>query len=156
MTSIPRDSALLSKEDMEGMEKWYSAKYLLDCEFKDTVCSLFYTPKKHPEGSNFFIVSKKKDTTFISNGLKYAQKVRTGVLSPTITWGGVSLDEIIHSRYKYDYRSAGNDVFIDGGDSYIRISGSNLKSVNLVDFTFSTKGDLVVIKEPTKYNEEEE
>ena len=103
MTSIPRDSLCFRLNDLLAVEKHYDAKYLIDCEYNgDDMCCLFYTDKKHPEGSNFFILHFRGVDMLISNGLSYAQKLRIGVLN--------SKNEIIHSRCRHDFRKVGAQV----------------------------------------------
>lgn len=127
---INLESANFTQEEIARIEKKYNAQYICDSEvfvhedvgYAGCPCSFFWTPEKHPRGSNYFCLYFSQGDLFIANG--------EDILNQRIA--GIEVDgEIIFSRYRHDFRSKG-DYYIDGGREYNRIGGDNPKRVLLM------------------------
>ncbi len=103
------------------IEERYNAKFV--CEtciknrdyWRNEPSMIFYSEKKHPEGSNYFAVSELNGKIVISDGIS-ATEPFVGVVADN--------DEIVYSRFRHDYRtSSDKSVSIDGGRDYIKLSG---------------------------------
>jgi len=130
------------------VEKKYSAVYLGEFCLKspsegwmNQAYSLFYTPKAHPQGSNYFalyymwdLVSLEtgKPKLYITNGISAVVDPETG---DRVIYTGVDCgdDEILYSAYRHDYQTY-KDFMIDGGRDYTKRSmNGNLVSFKIVD-----------------------
>jgi hypothetical protein len=112
------------EETIAKMEKHYGAKYVIDSclqhkdgRYNNDRAIIFYTEKKHPNGSHYMAFFKKYDMMantsdwMITNG-------ETGV---TGEFNGLLLEDgsLMHSAYRHDYFSHGN-AFVDGGRDYMK------------------------------------
>lgn len=116
---------LLNEKQIAAVEAYYDAKYVCDTSLRNKhggwanlPVALFYTEKKHPEGSNYF-------------GLYYDNNGKATItdgISGTAPFEGLLLidDTIAYSRYRHDYRSYsvdGRQIAVDGGREYLKRVG---------------------------------
>lgn len=122
--------------DYSRIEKKFNAKYIGEFSLKnkdfwsDYPVAIFYTEKKHPEGSNYFgilflnhFLPEEKPSVFITNGISAAEATWTGVMNEK--------GEILYSGYRHDYQVYG-DLMIDGGQDYVRSSLHTLVEFKIV------------------------
>jgi hypothetical protein len=107
--------------DIEKIEKKFSAKYLMEFPLKtkngwrDEPSLIFYTEKPHPQGSNWFAISRKSDLYYISDAKDSIEESFIGIRANN--------GDIVYSRCRHDYRgSPDGSVWIDGGRDYFRTS----------------------------------
>ena len=119
-------SSFIKEDGIKKIEELRNAKYVFESTVKskdggwvNQPMAIFYTEKKHPEGSNYFALYMQHGVPYITDGITATEPEYTGV---------VNGDEVVYSRYRHDYRNAGNYA-IDGGREYTRIMGSNPKTV---------------------------
>jgi hypothetical protein len=117
---ILNECSFLKQDDIARIEEKYNAKYVFESCCKDKngnwgnfPAAIFYTPKAHPEGSNYFAMYFSHGHLMIADGFSATEKHIVGVEA----FNG----DIIYSRYRHDYRtSPDGSVFIDGGRDYLR------------------------------------
>jgi len=123
------ESSFLTPEMIETIEKKYKAKYVLEScikgssgEWCNFPAAIFYTEEAHPHGSNYFAmyIHPHRGGLMISNGFTASVPVYTGAIVE---------DEVIYSRYRWDYRSKKN-TFVDGGREYFRTDAPLENCVN--------------------------
>jgi hypothetical protein len=119
-------SSFLKEDVIKKIEELRNAKYVFESTVKskdggwvNQPMAIFYTEKKHPEGSNYFALYMQHGVPYITDGITAIEPEYTGVVND---------DEVVYSRYRHDYRSAGSHA-IDGGRDYTRLTGSNPKTV---------------------------
>lgn len=135
-----KDGSLLPlKHNNYFTDKWVeavlnmypTATYLGEFSLFDECSLLFYEPIAHPEGSNYFKITKRSNPfdldssphIYISNGVKEAN----------FHWKAVYNGEFaLYSGFHHDYQVMGDLMIDGGGESYIR---TNLGS-ELITFTF--------------------
>jgi hypothetical protein len=114
---INTECSFLKPEMIEKIEKQYNAKYVLEScikgssgEWCNFPAAIFYTEEEHSHGSNYFAmyIHPHRGGLMISNGFTASVPTYTGALVE---------DEVIYSRYRWDYRQK-NDVVVDGGRDY--------------------------------------
>lgn len=130
------------------VEEQYKAKYIGEFTVKavgggwvNMPCSLFYTEKAHPEGSNYFALVYKydpfteKSNWVITDGISAAENTWNGILNP-------KTGQILYSAYRHDYQTL-DSYMADGGADYMRFSGDpgNVVSFKIVD------GEIVLLKD---------
>jgi len=119
-------------KDIEEVENFYGAKYVLETCVKDNNGSwlnfptaIFYTDKAHPKGSNYFALYRGVEgKLMIANGLSAVD----GVEFTGIECNG----EVVYSRYRHDYRGNECGSYIDGGRDYPKYGGNG--DIKLVKF----------------------
>lgn len=114
------------------IEKSYKAKFICETCIRDatggwynTPVALFYSEKKHPEGSNWFAIFQITDgSVSITNGISSVE--------PDNTLTGITNGkEIVYSTHRH-HLSKLDDGFIDGGRDYAKIAlSTNLKTVKI-------------------------
>ena len=132
--TVNTKSSFLTEENIKNIEKHYKATYLLETCAKDRnggwanfPAAIFYTETAHPEGSNYFALYVTEDKQLmIANGLSAVEGV---------VFRGLEVEGVVtYSRYRHDYRDAGNGAFVDGGKDYFRYGGDQFDDYNIVDF----------------------
>lgn len=114
---------MLSDKWTEQIEQKYSAKYVIDTCIKNVQgnwtnfpAAIFYTDKKHPNGSNYMALFKHYGDHLewmITDGFEAVQ----GEFHGLIFGDG----ELMHSRYRHDYFEHRCSM-VDGGRDYFRFS----------------------------------
>ena len=127
MTKILNKCATFSEENIAIIEKAYKAKYVFESSIRrdeklswsDIPVAIFYTEKKHPEGSNYFgIWREPSSAVYIADAISAANEEIIGVVADN--------GDVIYSRYRHDFRtSPDGSVWIDGGRDYVRVGGNN-------------------------------
>ena len=143
--SVNTKSSFLTEKNIKNIENHYKATYVLETCAKDRSgdwanfpTAIFYTETAHPEGSNYFALYIDDTNQFmIANGLSAVD----GVVFQGLEVEGV----VTYSRYRHDYRDAGNGAFVDGGRDYFRYGGDQFEDYNIVDFVV-TDGKLEFVK----------
>lgn len=143
--TVDTKCSFLTEENIKNIEKHYKATYVLETCAKDRSggwanfpAAIFYTETAHPEGSNYFALYIDDTNQFmIANGLSAVE----GVVFKGLEVEGT----VTYSRYRHDYRDAGNGAFVDGGRDYLRYGGDQFDDYNIVDFIVSD-GKLEFIK----------
>lgn len=115
---------MFSAEDTKKIEEMYKAKYVCTTCLKDSrgwfnsPVSIFYSEKKHPEGSNYF--------GLYYNG--FNELMMVDGISATEPFHAIKLEngDIIFSRYRHDYYRHG-DVAVDGGRDYLETQGEGFR-----------------------------
>lgn len=112
----------LTELDIKKIEEKFNAKYV--CEtcikyangWRDEPSLIFYSEEAHPQGSNWFAVSRQGDQYVISNAKESIDVPMVGVVADN--------GDVIYSRYRHDMRSSPDgSVWIDGGRDYTRCAG---------------------------------
>lgn len=118
---IRNEPAYLTEVDIKKVEKKYKAKYVFESPlcingcWNDDPSLIFYNETPHPEGSNYFAISRKSGGDYvISNGLSAVDGVEIRAVR--------AVDgDIIYSRCRHDYRTSDDgSVSVDGGRDYFR------------------------------------
>lgn len=132
----------LTEIDISKVEKRYNAKYVFESPlqtsggWRDEPSLIFYCEKPHPEGSNYFAISRSGSEFVISDGISAVETPITGIRDSDGT--------ILYSRCRHDFRTAPlSSVSIDGGRDYLRVVGDHSQLVQLQ----VVNGDLVEVKE---------
>lgn len=88
---------------------------------------IFYRETPHPEfGNRYFGLTQRNGVVYITNADNIENLTFNTVLNEqTQQW--------VYSQHRHDFRSAGN-VLIDGGRSYQKLMGNDLKSVQRKTF----------------------
>lgn len=88
---------------------------------------IFYRETPHPEfGNRYFGLTQRSGGMYIANADNVENLVFNTVLNEdTRQW--------VYSQHRHDFRSAGG-VMIDGGRSYQKLMGDNLKTVKRKTF----------------------
>jgi len=142
--AVDNQCSFLDKKQINLIEKHYKATYVLETCAKDGrgnwcnfPAAIFYTEKAHPEGSNYFALYVNEDKEMmIANGSTAVQDV---------LFKGIEIEgRVTYSRYRHDYRGAGNEAFVDGGRDYFRYGGDKFDDYNIVEFVVNK--DKVEIK----------
>ena len=132
--TVNTKSSFLTEENIKNIEKHYKATYVLETCAKDRSggwanfpAAIFYTETAHPEGSNYFALYVTEDRQLmIANGLSAVNNV---------VFQGLEAEGVVtYSRYRHDYRDAGNGAFVDGGRDYFRYGGDKFDDYNIVEF----------------------
>jgi len=142
--TVDTKCSFLTEEKIKNIEKHYKATYVLETCAKsfsggwtNFPAAIFYTKTAHPEGSNYFaIYIDDTNQLMIANGLSAVDGI---VFKGLETEGTVT-----YSRYRHDYRDAGNGAFVDGGRDYFRYGGDKFDDYNIVEFVVNK--DKVEIK----------
>ena len=121
------------------VERQYNAKYLGEFTLKNTKgnwvntpVAIFYTPQKHPEGSNYFglYINSVTGVPMITNGLSAVIDPETG---EKVEYCGINVSGyVIYSAYRHDFQKLDN-AFIDGGRDYIKSSFDKLVAFTIED-----------------------
>jgi hypothetical protein len=131
---IDNKCSFLNDENIKNIEKYYKATYILETCAKDRSggwanfpAAIFYTEVAHPQGSNYFAVYLNDGKeVMIANGLSAVDNV---------VFKGIEVEgKVTYSRYRHDYRDAGNGAFVDGGRDYFRYGGDQFDDYNIVEF----------------------
>lgn len=115
INKLDRESAVIKQDKIPEVEKHYNAKYVIDTEHEGLPVAVFYGAEPHPDsGSRYFALYWALGSQLmITNGAFIEDQEIACVIADD--------GEIIHSRYRHDYRvSADGSVFIDGGRAYTR------------------------------------
>jgi hypothetical protein len=130
---IDISSTLLTSKEIKELEDKYNAQYI--CEsclpvFENGIlvgwhnkpACFFWTPKAHPEGSNYFCLFVKldeqtnKSALYISNGISIVNQTIEAITDGKL---------VIYSRHRHDFRSFPKSspckASIDGGRDYTRV-----------------------------------
>ena len=127
--AVKIESVLFTKEAIEGIEKYYDAKFVCDSEISDVPMAIFYGKTPHPDsGSHYFGIyfkgSGENRHLMITNGQPAVDAGLEGVISDS--------GEVLYSHYRHHFcESKDGSVFIDGGRSYIRTNAKPNRVVNL-------------------------
>ena len=139
----------LPEDTIAKIEKSYNAKYVMDSclqhkdgRYNNARALIFYTEKKHPNGSHYMALFKKHDT--IANTLYWM--ITNGETGVTGEFSGLLFEDgsLMHSAYRHDYFSYGN-AFVDGGRDYMKrpLNGD----FKVVSFKIED-GKIIVINKP--------
>lgn len=117
MTNIHNECTFLKSEGINKVEEHYNAKYVFESCLKNLdggwcnfPTAIFYTEKKHPEGSNYFALYFDIDKRLmITNGITAIEPFKALRVN----------EDIIYSRYRHDYRELG-EAMVDGGRDYFK------------------------------------
>jgi len=108
-------------EVIKILEERYSAVYVADSAIKDKKgnftnlpWAIFYTPKAHPDGSNYIAVRPTGPKTVL---------VTDGITATEPFQGILVGNDIMYSTYTHDFWKH-NGIFVDGGRDYVRYGGS--------------------------------
>lgn len=109
---------------VDVVEKKYNAVYIGDFPLKlkgggwsESPAAFFWQETPPVAGySNYFAAYVRGDAVYITSG----ESITEGTIS-AIDCGG---DNIVHSRYRHDYRPTSIGSAIDGGRDYTRIIGT--------------------------------
>jgi hypothetical protein len=122
--SVLTDPEYLTGIDIQKIEKRFSAKYLMESPIKnkhgwrEEPSLIFYTEKPHPQGSNWFAISRSNDSYVITDAKDAIEESFVAVRADN--------GDIVYSRCRHDYRSSPDgSVWIDGGRDYFRTSALN-------------------------------
>ena len=112
---LNKDSAVVKQDKIPLVEKHYNAKYVIDTEHDGKPVAVFYGAEAHPvSGSHYFALYWTLDSQLMITDGSFIEDQR---IFCVVADNG----EIIHSRYRHDYRvSEDGSVFIDGGRAYLR------------------------------------
>jgi len=142
MTDIRNECSFLSGDAINNIEDFYNAKYLLESCLMDQngnwanfPAAIFYTEKKHPQGSNYFALYYNGNGELrITNALSSIDG---------IVFSGIRSEHgVIYSRFRHDYRSDSSGSFVDGGRDYFRYGFGNNAISEIV--TFKVEQDKLV------------
>lgn len=115
------DSEFVMESSLMGPNGWTLSTYLI-----------FWTPTKHPEGSNYFAIGPG------NNG----KTVITDGISATTPFKGILVDDqVCYSINRHDYYQCPNSTSkqaIDGGRDYTRVTGG-IYSHKMVDILIKGK-----------------
>ena len=124
---IEHDDSLSNMLKMDVIEEQYNAKYIGEFCYKQPTkgwvnqpMALFYTEKKHPEGSNYmgvlikYTITGEFDCVIIVDGISAVEHEWVGVLD-------VNCNAVLYSAFRHDYQKLG-DLMADGGPDYTRSS----------------------------------
>jgi hypothetical protein len=114
-------TSFLRIDTISKIEERYNATYIFDSclrtkngSWGNFPCAIFYTEKAYPEGSNYFgLYHDMNGDLMIANGISATEVEYTGI---------VLGERVLYSRFRHDYRGE-EDVAIDGGRDYTKISG---------------------------------
>lgn len=142
---ILNEALFLTDVDIEKVEKKFKAKYVYETSLKQgdawryEPSLIFYTEEPHPQGSNWFAISKSSGDYVISNALETVMEPIVAVVAEN--------QDVIYSRYRHDYRtSPDKSVWIDGGRDYFRGSGKAI--------TLKVNNDKLEIQDATQNQSE--
>lgn len=117
-------------ETVAKLEEHYSARYVCELPLKqkggwrEDPSLIFYTDVAHPEGSNYFAISRSGDDVVISNALNSVGYPITGIRANN--------GDIIYSHCRHHYNvSEDKSVMIDGGMDYLRTASGGDRLVYL-------------------------
>jgi len=148
--NIHNEPMFLNKETIEKIEKQYNGKYVFESCLKtkgggwtDRAFAIFYTEKKHPEGSNYFAIGWSFDNIRLTK----PSLIITNGIDATEEFNGVLYNgEVFYSRFCHDFRQFPNGLFVDGGRDYTRFGGTVLDKCKLVRIRVN-KDKLEVVNE---------
>lgn len=108
------------------VEEKYNAKFLGEFCCKNSQgwvngpSQIYYTPERHPEGSNYFALWFKGDDLVISNGISAVENPDG---TPVIYQGVLDekSKEILYSAFRHDYQTYWK-MMCDGGRDYLKSS----------------------------------
>jgi len=110
------DPTLFCYEHLEKICKQYDAQYVVDSEFDNNSCAIFYSSKPHPNSnSRYFAMYLDYETQqlLVTDGSFVEDQEFAGIIADN--------GDIIFSRSRYDYRVSDDEsVWIDGGRDYTR------------------------------------
>lgn len=119
-----------SSETVTKLEEHYSARYVCELPLKESSgwredpSLIFYTDTPHPQGSNYFAISRSGDDIVISDA---RQSVGYPIRGVRATNG-----DIIYSHCRHHYNvSSDKSVWIDGGMDYLRTANGGDRLVYL-------------------------
>lgn len=127
---IITDPEYWSKETVEKLEKHYNARYICELPLNESTgwredpSLIFWNDVAHPQGSNYFAISRARGDIVISDA-------RKSVGFPIV---GMRADngDVIYSHCRHHMnRSEDNSVWIDGGMDYLRHGGQSDRVVYL-------------------------
>lgn len=117
--NILTNPEFLTGIDIEKVEEKFKAKYVMEAPLKykhgwrDSPSLIFYTEIPHPQGSNWFAISKSNDSYVISDAKESIEESFVAVRADN--------GDVVYSRCRHDYRSSPDgSVWIDGGRDYFR------------------------------------
>lgn len=167
---INLESIVFSPEEIKFYEKKYNAQYICDSSnpilekdqiigWHDNPCAFFWSPIKHPKGSNYFclftkpnlISPKPTDLIYIADGISIVNQSISAISNG---------EEIIFSRYRHDYRTFSDPkyslVAIDGGRDYTRlVTNSSLPIKQYILMLDQTTNKLSISSEIKKIKDSE-
>lgn len=125
------------------IESKYNVKYIFESCIKGkedwlSIPSLiFYSKKRHPEGSNYLAVTKSRGQNIILSNGESATEPFSGIIADN--------GDIIYSHYKHHFNeSEDKSVWIDGGRNYTRTNNVE-KLIRLIVIC-----DKVIVSEEVK------
>ena len=128
---ILRESSFIDAVGIKLIEETRHAKYVYetcpktkDGDYANIPMAVFYTEKKHPEGSHFFgvFIDPVTRRTMVCDASKHMGPLE-GIALPN--------GDVIYSRYRHDFREH-DRVFVDGGRDYLRYGGAGINEVHVV------------------------
>lgn len=135
---INSKSTWLSDASIALIEKKYNAKYIYETELQSDgpVGAIFYQENPPGNYSNWFALYYNLDKVLMITSA--AEIIKTPVKAIK-----VGDDDWIYSHYTHHFCEK-NGIAIDGGRSYTRLVGSNLKTLEEVNNFIPTKDGLVM------------
>ena len=142
------ESSFIDEVGIKQIEETRHAKYVYEnCQrtkdggYANFPLAVFYTEKKHPEGSHFFGVFVDPTTrrTMVCDAAKHMGPIN-GIALPS--------GDVIYSRYRHDFREH-QDVFVDGGRDYLRCGGKDLAVLRHVTIDVTPEGEITVTESRT-------
>lgn len=119
-----------SQKTVEHLERHYAARYVCEMPYlshdtwREDPSLIFWNDVAHPQGSNYFAISRSGDDVVISDAFKTVQFPIIGIRADN--------GDIIYSHCRHHMnRSADGSVWIDGGMDYLRHGGQSDRIVYL-------------------------
>lgn len=110
--------------DIPKIEKKFNARFICETpllvgdSWNNSPSLIFYSDVPHPQGSNWFAVTRYNDQAIISNAIDIVNQPITGIKADD--------GSIIYSHCRHDMRtSPDQSVWIDGGRDYVRTGNAS-------------------------------
>lgn len=140
--SINTEPYYMTYINIKKAEDRYGATYVMETplrygdSWRDEPSLIFYNTVAHPQGSNYFAISRDGEDIVISDGIKAVTGTFTGVRADN--------DDIVYSHYRHHMvHSSDKSVWIDGGRDYFRSNSSDrVVYFEVVD------GELQIVENP--------